>query len=253
MRFLELSNFGCLPGKAGGSPFCTRKRWKKSGDNDTGLLTRILASYIEAFNINRVFDFMADDSYRHLIEWESMAEKTGCTIFYTHSEQQEGADMLMGLGDIAGRLISDQAEKKLSNIRSGDSIDGIEFSEDPPEWIPGGAVSKKWTSHAAWVVSMGANIETFLTEAGVPEEDAERNEPLSLFHRINRFENNKNHRPKVKEAMHEIREFRNEVIHKDYVPDQNHVSCIRKEYKIIADWAKKCDYSGLANLKDVDY
>ena len=231
----------------------TRKRWKKSGDNDTGLLTRILASYIETFNINRVFDFMADDSYRHLIEWESMADKTGCTIFYTHSEQQKGADMLMGLGDIAGRLISGQAEKKLSNIRSGDSIDGIEFSEDPPEWIPGGAISKKWTSHAAWVVSMGANIETFLTEAGVPEEDAERNKSLFLLDRINRFENNKNYRPEVGQAMHEIRIFRNDVIHENHVPDQNRVFRIRKQYKIIADWAKKCDYSGLANLKDVDY
>ena len=232
----------------------TRKRWKKSGDNDTGLLTRILTSYIEAFNINRVFDFMGDDSYRHLIEWESMAEKTGCTIFYTHSEQQEGADMLMGLGDIAGRLISDQAEKKLSNIRSGDSIDGIEFSEDPPEWIPGGAVSKKWTSHAAWVVSMEAEIKTFLTKAGVSEKDDEPNKSLSFFEKINGFQDTKNYSRGVKGAMHKIRDFRNDVIHdEDYIPDQNRVSHIRKQYKIIADWAKKCGYNSLANLKDVDY
>ena len=232
----------------------TRKRWKKSRDNNTGLLTSILASYIEAFNINRVFDFMGDDSYRHLIEWESMADKTGCTIFYTHSEQQEGVDMLMGLGDIAGRLISGQAEKKLSNIRSGDSIEGIEFSRDPPEWIPGGAISKKWTSHAAWVVSMGANIETFLTEAGVPEKNAKQNKPLHLSERIDKFTNKKNNYClKVKQAMDKIRIFRNKVIHENHVPDQNRVFRIRKQYKIIADWAKKCDYSGLANLKDVDY
>ena len=39
MRFLELSNFGCLPGKAGGSPFCTRPSNPAaliSGDTEAG-------------------------------------------------------------------------------------------------------------------------------------------------------------------------------------------------------------------------
>ena len=33
MRLLELSNFECLPGKAGGSPFCIRFRLKRILDN----------------------------------------------------------------------------------------------------------------------------------------------------------------------------------------------------------------------------
>ena len=34
MRFLELSNFECLPGKAGGSPGCTSGGEKGVGSND---------------------------------------------------------------------------------------------------------------------------------------------------------------------------------------------------------------------------
>jgi len=104
-----------------------RKRWKKAGDSGIGLLTRILISYIQKFSITRIFEFMGDDSYRHLVDWDAISRETNSTIFYTHGEQQQGTDMLLELGEVAGLMLRDCPDNKLSTIKSGNIIEGVRF------------------------------------------------------------------------------------------------------------------------------
>lgn len=225
-----------------------RKRWKKVDDSGIGLLTRILIAYIRRFNITRVFDFMGDDSYRHLIDWDAIMRETKSTIFYTHSEQQRGADMLLELGNVAGLLLDPHPKNNLSTIKSGDVIDGIRFDDTKhPEWIPCGAVSKKWTAFAAWVVSMDVNIGIFLTKEGVPEKSTS-GEFIPLKKRIRGLGN-----PDIVKTMISIAEFRNKVVHESWLPDAGKTECARRQYKLIAEWAREKGYGGLAKLKDVDY
>jgi len=228
-----------------------RKRWKKADDSGIGLLTRILIAYIQRFDITRVFDLMGDDSYRHLVDWDAISHETGSTIFYAHSEQQQGADMLLELGNVAGLLLGNQPANNLSTIKSGDVVDGITFDKHPPEWVPCGAVSKKWTAFAAWVVSMEVNIGTFLSNAGVPEKYS--GDFISLKRRIRKLNDVGEVNQNIVKTMDSIREFRNRVIHESWLPDAGEAARIRRQYKIIADWARERGYGGLAKLKDVDY
>lgn len=228
-----------------------RKRWKKAGDSGIGLLTRILISYIQKFSITRIFEFMGDDSYRHLVDWDAISRETNSTIFYTHGEQQQGTDMLLELGEVAGLMLRDCPDNKLSTIKSGNIIEGVRFDTEPPEWIPCGAVSKKWTAFAAWAVSMEANIGTFLSKAGVPEKCYGKFIPFK--ERIREFDDANMDNQDIVKAMSSIGKFRNKVIHESWLPNTNKTSCMRKQYKIIADWARENNYGGLAKLKDVDY
>jgi len=233
-----------------------RKCWKDGKESKGGLLTRILLAFIEKFKVSRVFDMMADDAYRHLVEWELVAPE--CEVFYSHSGQQKGADMLMNLGDVAGLLLSGQSEKNLSNIIDGDTVGEIEFNAAPSEWIPCGAVSQKWTSFAAWAVSMTTNIEIFLDKAGVAVTDNQHG--IDLFLSIKALDAKKPTiaAPHIINAMHNIRKFRNDVIHENHTPPdtdegQNEVCRIRDRYRSIEKWAVKNDYHNHLKLKDVDY
>lgn len=233
-----------------------RKCWKYGKESKGGLLTRILIAFIEKFKVDRVFDMMADDAYRHLVEWVSIA--SNCEVFYSHSRQQKGADMLMNLGRTADRLLSGQTEKNLSSIVDGDTVGEIEFNTTPPEWIPCGAISQRWTSFAAWAVSMTTNIEIFLDKAGVAVKDNQHG--IDLFRSIDGLGARKptiaaSH---VIAAMHNVRKFRNAVIHENHTPPdtddgQDEVRRICERYRSIEKWAVKNGYHNHPKLKDVDY
>lgn len=91
--------------------------WKKDD-----LLTELVLSYMCECGINRVFDFMADDSYRHLIDWELIKEADN-TVFRSCHEKQTRTDMLSELGKAAGLLLSGKTAQKLSEIEHLDKIE----------------------------------------------------------------------------------------------------------------------------------
>lgn len=113
-----------------------RQFWK-----DSDLLPNLVIAYVRKHEINRLFDFMAEDSYRHLVDWRRIEEETPCKIFYSYSSspregEQIGVNSLPRLGHAAGLLLKENPEIKLSDIRSGRVVcsSGIRLKSDAPQW-----------------------------------------------------------------------------------------------------------------------
>lgn len=211
-------------------------------------LTELVISYMEKTGINRLFDFMADDSYRRLIDWEQIKEKTGSKIFFSHDSRREqaGVNLLPRLGHAAGLLLSGRTSESLSDIDFEHEVKeaGIVLSQYEPEWIPAGVAPSKREVCAVWAIRMVANIGTFLTKEGVSKETAS----FTLADRIDEFEATN---PGIASAMDLIRGFRNDVVHKyAKMPGVEKIDEIRANYKKISTWAKE---KGYFEQHDVDY
>ncbi|MCY4244660.1 MAG: peroxide stress protein YaaA [Gammaproteobacteria bacterium] len=213
--------------------------WKEES-----LLTNLLISYMKTSGVNRVFDFMADDSYRHLVEWEEIKSQTGCDIFYSRSKQQEGVDILPQLGHVAGLFLTGTAKKELSGIKPNDSEMEISFSTTPLPWIPAGVVLLRRARCLEWAIRMTLNIETLLNEANVPHND-------SLSERIKKLRFDEKDRP-IGSALRSINSFRNKIVHDvAYLPKPHKILDVRMKYRKVSEWAHEKGY-GKAKMEDVD-
>lgn len=208
-----------------------KQLWKENS-----FLTLLIITYVRAHKITRVFDFMADDSYRHLIDWEFIQKETG-KIFYSHCHKkvggkQLGADMLPELGEVTGLLLTGKWKKGLSKIKFNDVVEDIYFRNKQPEWIPAGITLSKREKCAVWAMRMVANIGRFLDEEGMAKET----KTYTLHQRIKDFEKI-NFRIAV--TMNEIRKFRNDVVHHhQYVPTISDITSAKQNYIKILNWAK---------------
>ena len=212
------------------------------------LLTKLVISYMHEFGINRVFDFMADDSYRHLIDWKSIEENGYGTIFYPHCHNQIGADMLPELGHVAGLLLSEKPKTKLSDIDFNRPVAGITFSSNEPKWIPAGTTVSERETCAVWAIRMVTNIEKILGLERIPKQ-----KPYSVKDRINRFRLQHNKNKSMSNHMNKVNEFRNNVVHKpNYTFGVEIISEVRERYEKIEGWAIKKG-GEYAKLEDVDY
>lgn len=208
-----------------------KRLWKENS-----LLTSLIVAYIRAHKIVRVFDFMADDSYRHLIDWESIQKETRKT-FYSHCHKkiggkQLGADMLPELGEAAGLLLTGKWKKGLSEIEFNDEVQGVYLRNKQPEWIPAGITPSKREACAVWAMRMVANIGHFLDEEGLAKETKVYTLHLRIkdFERINL---------RIAVTMDGIRKFRNNVVHHHwYDPAIYDIASARKNYIKILNWAK---------------
>jgi len=207
-----------------------KKLWKEDWP-----LTQLIIAYIRAHKITRVFDFMADDSYRHLIDWESIKKETG-KIFFSYGKNpvgigQLGVDMLPELGWVAGLLLTGKWEKSLSKIQFGDTVESVVLTSTKPDWIPAGIALSKREKCAVWAIRMATNIEEFLAKEGMPKEQFSNFE-----HQIGCFcSQNEN----IGEAMHQIRKFRNDVVHHHwYDPAVSDITSAKHNYIKILNWAK---------------
>ena len=218
-----------------------KRLWKKDS-----LLTKLVISYMHKFGINRVFDFMADDSYRHLIDWKLIEKEAYSTVFYPRCHKQIGVDMLPELGRAAGLLLSGQTKIELSNITFGPPVAGIAFSKDEPEWIPAGTTFSKREICAVWALRMATNIDEFMNREKIPEKKS-----AQLKYRIGVFRSKHNKNEAISKNMDEVNDFRNAVVHRHcYVPRADNLLHIRKCYGKIVKWATK---KGYEELEDVDY
>jgi hypothetical protein len=104
-------------------------------END--LLTELILAYIKRFNINKVFDFMADDSYRNLISWGILRDATNKNVLHCFSEQFAGPALLPSLGFLSKEFLTNYSKDDLFNIAPYEKIkipnDEINFlpSNDP--------------------------------------------------------------------------------------------------------------------------
>ncbi len=227
--------------------------WKE-GD----LLTELVIAYMNECKIDRVFDFMAEESYRHLIDWEKIEEKTtDSKVFYSVSSspregEQIGVNLLPRLGSAASLFLSKKPEPSLSDIRFGHTIRpaGIRFRSSPPEWIPAGASLSKRETYAVWALRMVANVGEFLDSEGIQQTN--RSGKPSLASRIDLFSRECRAEDKrIGITMFKINRFRNDLVH-EYVksPTPTQIDNARKNYKKIVDWAKG---KGYTEPEDVDY
>jgi len=231
-----------------------RELWKQ-GD----LLANIVIAYMFKHGIHRVFDFMAEDSYRHLIDWDLIRKTTGCEIFYSHSGfpregEQVGVNLLPRLGHAAGLLLKEEPEMKLSDIRPGRTVgaSGIKLKSNPPQWIPAGTSLSEQEMYAVWAIRMVSNIESFLDEEGIKRKNGKN--WRKTLERINdkkflRLPPNR----AVAKHMRRVNKFRNDVVHESkYVIEPAEIEEIRQRYGEVVNWAtaRSREYD---SPKDVDH
>jgi len=229
-----------------------RELWKHSD-----LLTDIVTAYMSKYNINRVFDFMAEDSYRHLIDWNRIENIPGCEVFYSHSSfpregEQVGVNLLPRLGHAAGLLLREKPEIRLSDIRSGRTVgaSGIKIKSTPPRWIPAGTSLSEQEMYAVWATRMVINIETFLDEEDVSRTQGKRRR--QTIERIKDKEFSRRYKS-VSEHMCKINDFRNDVVHESkYAIESAEIEEIRQCYGEVVNWAS-AEARKYHPPKDVDY
>jgi hypothetical protein len=93
------------------------------------LLTGILVAYIKKFNVARVFEFMADDTYRSLIAWEMVRHATNGNVLHCFSRQFAGPALLPSLAILSRKLLCAPPEILLSK-KAGDSEQISEYADE---------------------------------------------------------------------------------------------------------------------------
>lgn len=187
-----------------------KRLWKK--DN---LLTELVLSYMRECGINRAFDLMADDSYRHLIDWELIKENSN-KVFYSRCDNQAGPDMLSELGKAAGLLLSGKPAQKLSEIEFSNKVRAtrIKLVRKQPNWIPADSTFSDREKCIVWAIRLESNIRHFLDCYFINKNPSRDDESTS--DKIQRFRNMLPldiRERRICYIMDEIRVFRNDVVH----------------------------------------
>lgn len=211
---------------------------------EDGLLTELVISYIHESGITRIFDLMADETYRHLIDWESVDQESYGTVFYARCHNQSGADMLPEFGHAAGLFFNEQAKPSLSKVAFHHPVAEITFGPDESEWIPGVASSKR-EKLVLWAIPMMKNIEYFLDRENVQKE-----KPYGMKKRINDFRLARGKNASIADHMDVVNNFRNNLVHKNHAPGKSEIQNIRECYGKIVKWA---DQQGYKEPEDIDY
>jgi len=211
-----------------------RKRWAQ---ND--LLTELVVAYINKHGITRVFDCMAEDSYRRLIDWELLERRTGIEVLHAHSRKGErvGIDLLPELGKAVGLLLSGKLNFPDDDLNH--QVAEIEFRPEKPKWMSAGAVPSVREDFMLWTIRMENNISRFLADAGFPK--VRREGDVSI-----RIKKLKKQNRKVSCAMTEVVKYRNKLTHNElHELSSDAIETIKTNYKIIARWAKERGYNEL--------
>lgn len=90
------------------------------------LLMDLLSDYIERQGILRVFDLVAVDAYRKLIDWQQIAD-SGADVLHCFDAMASGESALTSLGMALAAELLDLADDGLIAINDGDRIGNIMF------------------------------------------------------------------------------------------------------------------------------
>ena len=101
------------------------------------LLTELLSDYIARQGILRVFDLLAVDAYRKLIDWQQIAD-SGTDVLHCFDAMASGESALTALGMTLASDLLNRTEDELIGIEDGDRIGTAVFRSMPaaPQGYP---------------------------------------------------------------------------------------------------------------------
>ena len=101
------------------------------------LLTDVLCEYIDRFNVLRVFDLLAIDAYRQLIDWQRIAD-SGTDVLHCFDAMASGESALTSFGMFLASHLIERTEERLIDLDDGDRIENVMFRSSmvPPTGFP---------------------------------------------------------------------------------------------------------------------
>ena len=105
-------------------------------DRDS-LLTDVLCDYIDRHEVLKVFDLLAIDAYRQLIDWQRVVD-SGTEVLHCFDAMASGESALTSLGMFLTSGMLTRTEDGLINLRDGDRVDNVMFRSSlaTPEGFP---------------------------------------------------------------------------------------------------------------------
>ena len=100
------------------------------------LLTELLSDYIERQEVLRVFDLLAIEAYRKLIDWQKIKD-SGTDVLHCFDAMASGESALTSLGMSLASDLVDHTDDDLIEINDGDRLGNIMFwslPETPPDY-----------------------------------------------------------------------------------------------------------------------
>ena len=94
-------------------------------DRDS-LLTDLLSEYIDRYNVLRVFDLLAIDAYRQLIDWQQIRD-SGTDVLHCFDAMASGESALTSFGMFLASYLLDHTEDSLIDLSDGDRVENIVF------------------------------------------------------------------------------------------------------------------------------
>jgi cytoplasmic iron level regulating protein YaaA (DUF328/UPF0246 family) len=131
------------------------ERWRQNR-----LLTLLLETYIRKFRIERIFELMADDDYRHLLDWAQVRQAVQGELLHGVSDAYAGPAQLDSFGLLMADLLSRSSEELLG-IKDGAVIaidgDAVRLTKKQTPLRPGSGVNRLDN-----MARMRGNINTIL-------------------------------------------------------------------------------------------
>ena len=90
------------------------------------LLTDVLCEYIARFDVLRVFDLLAIDAYRQLVDWQRIAD-TGTDVLHCFDAMAAGESALTSFGILLASHLLERTEEDLIDLKDGDRIENVTF------------------------------------------------------------------------------------------------------------------------------
>lgn len=90
------------------------------------LLTDVLCEYIARFEVLRVFDLLAIDAYRQLVDWQRIAD-TGTDVLHCFDAMAAGESALTSFGMLLASHLTERTEDDLIGLEDGDRIENVMF------------------------------------------------------------------------------------------------------------------------------
>jgi len=106
---------------------------------DNNSITQIFIDYLEENKIQRIFDFIARDDYRDLINWDRVKTETGVTVLHAMSTEGAGNNALNSFGEYLGEsdILIQPSERLLTRSPDKDPNThkgNIYFTDTPEPW-----------------------------------------------------------------------------------------------------------------------
>lgn len=204
-------------------------------------LTETIASYIKKFKITKVFDFMATDSYRNLVAWETIRNLTHDNVLHGFSKQFAGDALLPLLGIITKRYLT-TPESDLMRIQAGHSestpykeviFESVPIPDERSDIVREIERQTARLTYADQIGRMHRNITRMINS--IPDAYPES---TGFCYRVKHLKGRDTDKPDVQFVL-DIADVRNRVEHELYQPNANDWEQLRNKYRTLESWAKE--------------